>query len=294
MAAAVEFSEKTKVQSLVSQLPPVKKPCASTMDQKTLATGWEEVYPAIGKQRGEVGLFLGCVARLADAVTLNSTIFVLNRLGYRVHIPFAQTCCGAIHQHSGDMAMGATLALQNQKAFEALNIHTIITTASGCGVQLKEASVGQTSKASGYNDGRDSISTVIDISRFLVTAEGWDDVKIEPLPYQVAVHDPCSLRNVLQDQSYPYTLLARIPSLRILPLAGNDQCCGAAGTYFLDQAEMASKLRADKLSAVTLSKARYIVTSNIGCSMYIASGLQTTDVEVLHPVTLLARQMGIQ
>ena len=89
-------------------------------------------------------------------------------------------------------------------------------------------------------------------------------------------------------------MLARIPSLQILPLADNDQCCGAAGTYFFDQPEMASQLQEDKLSAVKQSKARFIVTSNVGCSMYIASGLHTTDVEVLHPVTLLARQMGIQ
>ncbi len=290
----LNFLKKTKIQSLISQLPPVMEPCASTIDQKTSAVGWEETYPAIGKQRGEVGLFLGCVARLADAVTINSAIYVLNRLGYKVHVPSAQTCCGAIHQHGGDVVMGALLTRQNLQVFETLNIHTIITTASGCGVQLKEGNVGQTNMASEHNDETGFTLTITDVSRFLVTAEGWDDVEIASLPCQVAVHDPCSLSNVLHGQSYPYILLARIPSLRISSLAGNDQCCGAAGTYFFDQPEMASKLQADKLSAVKQSKARYIATSNIGCSMYIASGLQTTDVEVLHPVTLLARQMGIQ
>ena len=59
---------------------------------------------------------------------------------------------------------------------------------------------------------------------------------------------------------------------------------------------MAAKLQADKVSAVKQSKAHYIATSNIGCSLHIGSGLQkiAVDVEVLHPVTLLARQMGIQ
>lgn len=290
----LSFFKKSKVQRLISQLPRVKKPCASTVDQTTSAKGWKEIYPAIGKQCGEVGLFLGCVARLADVQTLNSTIYVLNRLGYKVHIPPAQTCCGAIHQHSGEVAMGAMLTQQNKKAFAALNLQTIITTASGCGVQLTEGDVGQTEKARAYNKVSDSPLTIMDISRFLESAEGWDKVEIKPLSAKVAVHDPCSLRNVLRGQSHPYNLLARIPGLKIESLAGNDQCCGAAGTYFFDQPDMASQLQADKLSAVKQSKALFIATSNIGCSMYIASGLHTTDVEVFHPVTLLARQMGIQ
>ena len=79
---------------------------------------------------------------------------------------------------------------------------------------------------------------------------------------------------------------------------GNDQCCGAAGTYFLDQPEIAQALLRDKLAAVKASGARYLATSNIGCSMHIASGLRkgqetVSGIEVLHPVTLLARQMGI-
>ncbi len=190
--------------------------------------------------------------------------------------------------------MGAMLTQQNKKAFAALKLQTIITTASGCGVQLTEGGKDQAEKARAYDNASGSSLTVMDISRFLASAEGWDDVEIASLPGKVAVHDPCSLRNVLSDQSYPYALLARIPNLNIESLAGNDQCCGAAGTYFFDQPEMASQLQADKLSAVKQSKACFIVTSNIGCSMYIASGIHTTDVEVLHPVTLLARQMGIQ
>ena len=284
----------SKIQHLISQLPAVKKPRASTVNQTTNIAGWKAIYPAIGKERGEVGLFLGCVARLADATTLNSAIYVLNHLGYKVHIPSAQTCCGAIHQHGGDMAMGMMLTQQNRKVFQALNLNTIITTASGCGVQLTEGIDAQANKASAQDSESGFTPAVIDISRFLASAEGWDDVEIASLSCQLAIHDPCSLKNVWHGESYVYTLLARIPNLQIAPLAGNNQCCGAAGTYFFDQPEMASQLQTEKLLAVKQSKARYIATSNIGCSMYIASGLHTTDVEVLHPVTLLARQMGIQ
>ncbi len=276
---------KNKLFKFIVQLPLVKFPYAGTVDgMHASGNHWREIYPAEGKKRGEVGLFLGCVARITDVATLNSSIYVLNRLGYTVHVPADQTCCGALYQHSGALQQAASLAQQNKSVFSGLKVNTVISTASGCGVQLLESGVA------------DEHSQIIDISRFLTAAEGWESVEIAPLLQKILVHDPCSLRNVLRDQVYPYKLIARIPGVQVLSLAGNDQCCGAAGTYFMHQPEIASRLLESKLSAVIESGARYLVTSNIGCAMHIANGLyeKGVDMEVLHPVTLLARQMGLE
>lgn len=293
---------KAKLTKLAAQVPPtVINPYISDNATET-ANGWQVVYPAVGKPCGKVGLFLGCVSRLADVETLNSAIFVLNRLGYTVYVPSTQTCCGALHQHSGEVAKAAMLAWQNKKAFGELNLSKIITTASGCGVQLTECHALKAQEHCHNNDAvendssTDFSSCIVDVSKFLETANGWDEVEIRPLASRIAVHDPCSLCNGLRDQAYVYMLLAHIPGIELIPLAGNDQCCGAAGTYFIDQPDFAMKLQAEKISAVNDSDIRYLATSNIGCSLHIASGLRAagSTVEVLHPVTLLARQMGIQ
>jgi glycolate oxidase iron-sulfur subunit len=119
-------------------------------------------------------------------------------------------------------------------------------------------------------------------------------VQCEPLPARSAVHEPCTLRNVMRAGGAARELLARVPSLVSEALAGNDQCCGAAGVYFLSQPEMAEALRADKLALVRAAAPRYLVTSNIGCALFLQEGLRSTcqATEVLHPVTLLARQLG--
>jgi len=277
--------EKNKLFKFVVQLPLVKFPhTASVAGVRASGDRWREIYPAEGERRGEVGLFLGCVARITDVATLNSSIYVLNRLGYTVHVPPDQTCCGALYQHGGAMKQAASLAQQNKSVFSGLKVKTIISAASGCGVQLLECGVA------------DEHTQIVDISRFLTAAEGWESVEIMSLPQKILVHDPCSLRNVLRDQVYPYKLIARIPGVQVMSLPGNDQCCGAAGTYFIDQQEIASRLLESKLSAAMDSGARYLVTSNIGCAMHIANGLyeKGIDMEVLHPVTLLARQMGLE
>ena len=293
-----------KLSLLDAQLPFIDQPRASS--GRTRSEGWSSVYPSTGRYRGEVGLFLGCVARLADVSALNAAIFVLNRLGYTVHVPPAQTCCGALHQHGGDSSAAEELALRNASAFQTLNLKAIISTASGCGVQLAER-VFAASPAPGavspplleentLNSAKGSFPPVKDISAFLAMAEGWDEVRLAPLSRKVAMHEPCTLRNVLGGSAYAYALLARIPGLEVVALNGNDQCCGAAGTYFLDQPEMSRTLLHGKVAASAESGAHYLATSNVGCSMYIASGLREAgaEMEVVHPVTLIARQMGIQ
>lgn len=277
------FVEKNRLLKFIVQLPLVKFPYATAAEGKNAAGNfWQPVYPAGGEVRGEVALFLGCVARVTDVATLNASIYVLNRLGYTVHVPLDQVCCGAIHQHSGDPEQANELARRNQSAFVKFN--SIISTASGCGVQLLESCVASDQ------------SHIVDISHFLMKAEGWEGIEIAPLPQKVLVHEPCSLRNVLRDHTYPYQLIARIPGAEAVPLAGNDQCCGAAGTYFIDQPEIADILLKDKIVAVQEGEAQCLLTSNIGCAMHMANGLyeQGMNIEVLHPVALLARQMGMK
>ena len=291
---------ESRILKLISQLPFVKFPYSAIKNKKYAASShWQEIYPAEGKKRGEVSLFLGCVARITDVATLNSSIYVLNRLGYTVHVPRNQACCGAIHQHSGALKQAAELAQQNKSVFGELTANIVINTASGCGVQLLESGVGMHHKLSLESNNVENVqvlSSITDISQFLVAAEGWENVKILPLPQRVLVHDPCTLRNVLRDQTYPYELISRIPEVQVVPLTGNDQCCGAAGTYFIDQPDIADRLLDDKVSAIIDGEAKYLVTSNIGCSMHITYGLseKKINIEVLHPVTLLARQMGLE
>jgi glycolate oxidase iron-sulfur subunit len=276
-------------------------------------------YPAQGAQRGAVSLFLGCVGRLADAETLRAAIFVLTRLGYEVHVPRGQGCCGAMHQHGGDLARAEGLARRNIAAFHvpsplageggkegaAARIDAaaspspgpshqgrgeavpILFAASGCGASLVEyGRHGET--------GRQFAERATDVVSFLAHCPGWEALNIAPLTGTVAVHEPCSARNVLRNASDTYGLLERIPEARVVPLAGNDQCCGAAGLYFLAQPELAARLREDKLLALSSLSPPIVVSTNYGCARWLGAGAahRGLQVRVLHPVVLLARQLG--
>lgn len=232
---------------------------------------WKTCYPA-NNAIGEVSLFLGCATSSLDPETLAAAIYVLHRMGYTVHIPPAQTCCGGLHRQAGDRIGAEALEKRNLASFGDM---PVLTVASGCGARLVETMPER----------------VQDISTFLSAAPNWDGIEIKPLEAKIAVHDACTLRNVLKAERAPYTLLQRIPGAEIISLPGNAQCCGGAGSYMLTQPEMAGSLGDDKITACQQVGPDYLATSNIGCALHLANGLGR-GVKVVHPVSLLAKQLG--
>jgi glycolate oxidase iron-sulfur subunit len=76
-------------------------------------------------------------------------------------------------------------------------------------------------------------------------------------------------------------------------LPDEPRCCGAAGDYFLKHAEIADALRAEKVEQILSSRPDLLVTSNVGCRMFLENGLQQrrSSIAVTHPVALLAQQL---
>lgn len=241
-----------------------------------------------GAKSGEapVALFTGCVSEVADADTLRATQRLLDRLGIAVAIPSSQTCCGALYQHAGLQDRAADCAQRNADAFRGSG--AVLGTASGCTATLLDAQqlIG--------DDGAALRNATRDIHDFLL--ERWDDsLRLKPLPLRVAVHTPCTLRNVIGGSGKVTALLRKIPQIELVELDAGQSCCGAAGSYFLSQPEMADRLLSSKLESAERLAPQIIVSSNIGCSLHLAAGLRrrgATAPELLHPVQLLARQLA--
>jgi glycolate oxidase iron-sulfur subunit len=263
-----------------AQLPPIPK-------LKHYAT----VYPVQNEARGEVALFLGCIARILDQPTIDAAIRLLNKIGYSVHVPPEQNCCGAIHQHAGDIPGAQRLITQNLNAFAATGDMPVITLSSGCGAMLQE--YGQhmgTQQSSDYAQRVYDLGAFLEDHHFALVEDSATSVD------RVAVHEPCSLRNVMQSAHKTYSLLSRISTSKIDTLSSNAMCCGAAGIYFLTQPALSLQLRNDTLQAIQDSDCRTVVTSNIGCALHLAAGIasQHLDVEVVHPAILIDRVLRLE
>ena len=255
---------------------------ASLLPKLGAALPMRNEYPAIGKQKGVVGLFVGCMGDSLDTTTTRAAIKLLTHLGYTVQLPANQTCCGALHLRRGEAMQAAALANENRTAFSQINIDALIYCASGCGSTLEK--MGLSSENS---------TPILEIGQFLAQIEWPDAPNLRPLNRQVAIHLPCSLTHALHQGERPAALLSKIPEITLLSLPAHQHCCGAAGDYMIRQADIADQLRDSTLEQIHALRPDIMVSSNIGCALHISAGLRDSgaEIEVIHPVTLLARQL---
>ena len=252
---------------------------------------WIGLHPAAGANEiALVSLFLGCTAALLDAETVGAAIRLLTRLGVAVRVPAGQACCGALHWHGGDAAATNERMDANLKAFGGQEGEPIVGFASGCGAMLHD--YGEIRPA---EEAQRLSRRFEDIGQFLAELPSLDSLELKPLAATVALHSPCSLRNVLKADGHAGALLRRIPGLSIVPLPTQIRCCGAAGSYMVEHPAMAGALREDVLEAAVAANPAFLATSNPGCALHLRAGLKQRgrdDIEVLHPATLLARQIA--
>jgi glycolate oxidase iron-sulfur subunit len=263
---------------------------AAGLPEISSARDWTGLHPAQGgRETARASLFLGCTAGLLDAETAASALRLMNRLGVTVRVPEAQTCCGALHWHGGETAAALERIDANLRAFGSDGGEPIVGFASGCGAMLREYGETRPSEESERFSKR-----FRDIGQFLAELPWPDDLQLRPLSATVSLHSPCSLRNVLKADRHAAVLLRRVPGLTVVPLPAWIRCCGAAGSYMLEHPAMAGELRDDLLDQVVVAEPSFLLTSNPGCAMHLRAGLKQRgrgDIEVLHPVTLLARQL---
>jgi len=241
--------------------------------------------PAIGRRRARVAFFVGCVADAMFRHTHWATLRVLQQNGCDILIPDGQGCCGAIHYHAGSRAGAQSLADANVAAFDLADIDAVIVNHAGCGAMLKEYGLH-------WRDEQQAVrqrfaEKVRDVNEFL------DQLGLIPPqgPIEVAAtyHDACHLAHGQGVTSAPRRLLQSIPKLELRDLAETEICCGSAGTYNLNQPQMADRLIRRKLENIVRTGARIVVASNAGCLLQIGREVRRRrlPLAVVHPMEML-------
>ena len=77
--------------------------------------------------------------------------------------------------------------------------------------------------------------------------------------------------------------------MELLEIRNGHLCCGSAGTYNIDQPEIAASLGRKKAEAVIATGAKLLASGNIGCSTQLQMHLKRlhSGVRVRHTVQIL-------
>jgi glycolate oxidase iron-sulfur subunit len=277
-----------RLQRMQSQLPTLKAPLPEL----------PAFLPAKGVRRAKVALFIGCVADAMFRHVHWATARVLQENGCDIVIPQAQSCCGAIHYHSGAAKPAMDLMKQNMSAFDDPSIDAIIVNVAGCGAMLKD--YPHIAEELTYEGGaRDSVvhsdespearfsHRVKDISEFLMALG--PVLPTGSVSAVVAYQDACHLQHAQRIRSQPRDLLKLIPGIQLRAIEEPELCCGAAGSYNLTQPDMANRLGQRKVNCLLDVQPDLIVSGNAGCSLQLQAKLKEAgaNVPVVHPMELI-------
>jgi glycolate oxidase iron-sulfur subunit len=222
-----------------------------------------------------LALFPGCVASVDDAQAQQAAVTLLQAAGFDVSV-LPAFCCGAMDLHGGATKAAERAAQHVRQAWAANGATQLICVTPGCLGTLRHALPGV---------------SVVDPLELLATHA--EQLRFRPLAQRVALHLPCTQINVARSDGALLQLLRRVPELEVMSLPRPPYCCGAAGSHLLEFPARAAQLRDDTLRQAVTLKPQQLLSSNIGCRLHLAAGM---DGEALHwphqhPLTLLAQQL---
>jgi glycolate oxidase iron-sulfur subunit len=230
------------------------------------------VHPAKGESIATVALFRGCLMDILFTDTNEKSVRLLTEAGFTVLIPDTQTCCGALHAHSGETKDAKGLAKRNIEAFRQAGVDYIVSNAGGCGASLTEYGHLLHNEEE-WREAAESFSQrVIDISELLF--QKGRKLSFTGKAERVTYQDSCHLRNVMRAGSAPRSLLRQVEGMEFKEMMEADRCCGSAGIYNLTQPEMAGQLLERKMGHAASTKAEYVLTSNPGCLLQMKNGVR--------------------
>jgi glycolate oxidase iron-sulfur subunit len=277
LGRAVRPLVPSALQSMLDLAPPGVPP----------AQRWPALTPARGERRARVALLTGCAQQVLDPDINTATIEVLARNGVEVVVPRGQCCCGGLAWHSGDWAAAQNFARRNLAAFPA-DVDAVITNAAGCGSAMREyhlmlRGTPDEARADAFR------KRVVDVAVFLArlglreSPVGWSS------PQRVAYHDACHLANAQNVRREPRDLLRAIPGVQLCELPDAHLCCGSAGSYNIDQPQIAAALGEKKAKAVLATGAQLLATGNIGCltQLRIHFARLGSDLPIRHTIQVL-------
>ena len=242
------------------------------------------VTDSIGKR---ILLLDGCVQRVSTPAANDALEVLLSGLGIEVVRHVDEGCCGSLALHLGRQADAVKAMKHNLNVLGDLagEVDAVVSTASGCGVTLKEyqrlmgPDPEDASRAAVFSD------KVMDVGEYLADL---DVTWRRSTDYQrVAFHAPCTLQHGQRSAAAPGALLQQA-GYDLVRVADAHLCCGSAGTYSVLEADLAEALGREKAAALTVDAPEVIATANVGCQVHIGT---MAGPPVVHWVELLAGEL---
>ena len=238
-----------------------------------------------------VQLFATCLVETIRPQAGLAVVTVLERLGFEVEYPTAQTCCGQPAFNGGAWDDTRPMARHTIDVLSKSDAPVVVPSGS-CADMIVHHYPELFHDDPVYLPRAQALAArTYEFAQFLVDvvglkdAGGWGQGA-------VAYHASCHLLRGLGVRTQARELLSHVQGVEVKPLAGSEECCGFGGLFAVKMSDISGAMLKTKLEHVVESGAQMVVGCDISCLMHIEGGARKRGlpVTVCHLAELLAAQ----
>ncbi len=231
--------------------------------------------------KARVSLFVTCIVDQVFPQVGIAMTQVLERLGYQVDFPSAQTCCAQPAFNSGYREEAATVARHFLDTFR--DAEYIVVPSGSCTSMISHH------YADIFGEQPDLAPRVWEFSRFLTEVAGVEDVGAR-FDGVVTYHDSCHALRELHIKDGPRRLLAKVQGLTLREMDVAEECCGFGGTFSVKFPEVSGGMARTKIDSILKTEAGTVVSIDSSCLMQLQGVIDRAKLPIrtLHLAEVLA------
>jgi L-lactate dehydrogenase complex protein LldE len=231
---------------------------------------------------GRVSLFVTCIVDQVFPKVGIAMAEVLERIGYKIDFPVAQTCCGQPAFNSGYREEARKVARHFLNVFR--DSEYIVVPSGSCASMISHH----------YEEILDTHDSglgrrVFEFSSFLTDVAKVDDLGAR-YDATVTYHDSCHALRELQIKDGPRRLLAKVKGLTLREMDAAEECCGFGGTFSVKFPEVSGAMARTKIDSILRTEASTVVSIDSSCLMQLEGVIRRAGLPIrtMHLAEILA------
>ncbi len=235
-----------------------------------------------------VSIFVTCIVDQLFPNAGMAMATVLERLGFSIDFPEAQTCCGQPAFNSGYRDEARTVASHTLKVLEGADY--VVVPSGSCTSMMSHHYEELFAPGDARHHAAERLSPKIyEFSRFLTEVAQVEDVGAR-LETVATYHDSCHALRELKIKEAPRRLLANVKGLDLREMDAAEECCGFGGTFSVKFPGVSGGMARTKIDSILRTGASTVISIDSSCLMQLQGAISRAGLPIrtMHLAEVLA------
>ncbi|MCL1865148.1 MAG: (Fe-S)-binding protein [Spirochaetes bacterium] len=244
----------------------------------------KDIVHAKETKKGVVAYYYGCGTNLMYPETGEALVNILSSQGYDVIVPKDTTCCGIPVIAEGEIADAAEMMRKNIEVLSKLECDKVLMECSSCMMMFMKKSPKLFAADDPIQEKITALNNKIVGGIGFLNTVFTEKVSGKTAP-SFTYHIPCHKDKFSADKLDVVNLVSKVTKTEYKAMENPELCCGAGGTYYMNNRDISKKIRSPKIEEIKNSKAEVVLTECPICKFYLKNGMP--DMDVLHPIEFI-------